>query len=54
VINEGDEVFIDLKTGTINHITQNMKLQSKPIPDFLMEIMEKGLVSYMKEKQKEK
>jgi 3-isopropylmalate/(R)-2-methylmalate dehydratase small subunit len=54
MINEGDELFIDFKTGTINNITQNVKLQRKPLPGFLMEIMEKGLVSYMKEKRKEK
>jgi 3-isopropylmalate/(R)-2-methylmalate dehydratase small subunit len=54
VINEGDEVFIDFKRGALNNITQNMKLQSKPLPNFLLEIMENGLVNYMKEKRKEK
>lgn len=54
LINEGDEVFIDFKRGALNNITQNMKLQSKPLPNFLLEIMENGLVNYMKEKRKEK
>jgi 3-isopropylmalate dehydratase small subunit len=54
VINEGDEVFIDFNRGALNNLTQNVKLQSKPLPNFLLEIMENGLVNYMKEKRKEK
>ncbi|UCH38344.1 MAG: 3-isopropylmalate dehydratase small subunit [Candidatus Bathyarchaeota archaeon] len=54
VLNEGDEVYIDFKRGIVNNLTQNVKLQSKPLPDFLLEIMENGLVNYMKEKRKEK
>jgi 3-isopropylmalate/(R)-2-methylmalate dehydratase small subunit len=54
VLNEGDDVLIDFTRGIINNLTQNVKFQSKPLPDFLLEIMENGLVNYMKEKRKEK
>lgn len=50
-INEGDELLINLRSGTVNDSTLNIKLKVKPLPDFLMEIMEKGLVNYMREKR---
>lgn len=53
-INEGDELYINLKAGTVKDITLNIELKAKPLPDFLMVIMEKGLVSYMKERRKER
>lgn len=53
-INDGDELYVDLKAGTVKNITSGVTVKAKPPPDFLMEIMEKGLVGYMKEKRKEK
>ncbi|MFH0897657.1 MAG: 3-isopropylmalate dehydratase small subunit [Candidatus Bathyarchaeota archaeon] len=53
-INDGDELYINLNTGVVKNVTLNIELQAKPLPDFLMEIMERGLVNYMKEKRKKK
>ncbi len=53
-IKEGDELHIDLKAGIVKDITSNVELKAKPLPDFLMEIMEVGLVNYMKEKRNRK
>ena len=50
-INDGDELEISPKEGLIKNLTQRNKLKANPIPDFLLEIMEKGLVEYMKEKK---
>jgi len=51
-INDGDELIIDLKAGTVKNITSGSTIKAKPLPSFLMEIMEKGLVEYMLEKGK--
>ncbi len=53
-INEGDELLINFKTGTIKDKTLAIELKAKPLPDFLMAIMEKGLVGYMRERRKER
>jgi 3-isopropylmalate/(R)-2-methylmalate dehydratase small subunit len=50
-VNDGDELEISPKEGLIKNLTQRTKLKANPIPDFLLEIMEKGLVEYMKEKK---
>lgn len=51
-INDGDELHISLKAGTVKDLTRNIELKAKPLPSFLMEIVEKGLVTYMREKRK--
>ncbi len=49
-INEGDELNINLKDGTIRNISRDVELKANPMPNFLLEIMKKGLVRYMKER----
>lgn len=50
-VNDGDELEISPKEGLIKNLTQGTKLKANSIPDFLLEIMEKGLVEYMKDKK---
>ena len=42
LIDLGDEVEVDLRTGVITDKTKNLTLQGIPIPGFLMEQVEKG------------
>jgi len=41
-INEGDELDIDARQGTINNITKNETYEFTPLPDFALEIIEAG------------
>lgn len=50
-IKDGDELDIDLRAGIVRDVTLNVELAAKPLPDFLMNIMEKGLVNYIKERR---
>jgi 3-isopropylmalate/(R)-2-methylmalate dehydratase small subunit len=48
-INEGDELEIDLASGTIVDLTNGAKLTSGVIPDVMLKILaEEGLVPYIK------
>jgi len=49
IVKDGDDLEIDFKTGIITDTTLKIELSAKPLPDFLMNIMEKGLVNYIKE-----
>lgn len=53
-VDDGDELEINLKEGLIENLSQGTKLKANPVPDFLLEIMEKGLVEYVKEKRRSK
>lgn len=53
-INEGDELYIDLKMGTIHDSTLGIELKARPLPDFLLEIIEKGLINYIRERRGER
>ena len=51
-INDGDELEIDYKAGTIDNKTQEMKIEFTPLPDFALEIVnDGGLLDHIK-KQK--
>ena len=52
IVNDGDEVSVDLAKGAITDITGKAHLKAVPTPSFLLEIMEKGLVEYVKAKKK--
>jgi 3-isopropylmalate/(R)-2-methylmalate dehydratase small subunit len=39
---QGDELSVDLKTGTIKNITTGKSAKFKPFPDFLLEIVDAG------------
>jgi 3-isopropylmalate/(R)-2-methylmalate dehydratase small subunit len=47
-IKEGDEVGVDLDSGTINNLTTGETYQAAPFPPFMREIMDKGgLIPYV-------
>lgn len=50
-LNKGDEVDFDLKGGTIKNLTTGKTLKFRPLPAFVMEILEAGgLVEHLKKK----
>jgi len=52
-IDYGDQIKIDLKAGKIKNITKNAEYSFQPLPEFAIELMEKGgLIQYIKEKHK--
>jgi 3-isopropylmalate/(R)-2-methylmalate dehydratase small subunit len=51
-IDDGDTLQISLKDGLIEDISKGIRLRTNPVPGFLMEIMEKGLVEYIKERRR--
>jgi 3-isopropylmalate dehydratase small subunit len=46
---DGDFIRINFEKGLIEDVTQNVKIQTNPVPSFLLQIMKKGLVEYLKE-----
>ena len=53
-IEEGDEISIDIKTGTITNLTKNKNYQSEIFPEFMENIMDSdGLINYIKQAYKE-
>ncbi len=50
-INSGDELEVNFKTGLIKNLTKGGTIQAKPLPDFMLRIIEAGgVVKYIKEK----
>ena len=48
-LEEGDQVSVNLNTGEIKGENKDQRFSAKPIPDFMMEIIEAGgLVNYIK------
>ena len=48
-INEGDEIEINMDEGVLKDLNNFKEFEIKPLPDFMMNIMEEGgLISYMK------
>jgi len=48
-ISNGDEVTVDLGTGTITNLSKGRTYNSMPFPDFIKEIIESdGLIGYVK------
>jgi 3-isopropylmalate/(R)-2-methylmalate dehydratase small subunit len=49
-ISEGDEVDVDLATGTIHNQTKDHTYQARPLPDFVLKIAEAGgIINFLKE-----
>ena len=48
IVNEGDELKIDLRAGVINNVSSGRVVHVSPIPDFLLEIVDRGLVEHVK------
>jgi len=54
-IEMGDELEVELETGTIRNLTRNKTYQAKPYPDFMRGIIEKGgLIPYTRDRYKGK
>ncbi|AEE97903.1 3-isopropylmalate dehydratase small subunit [Mahella australiensis] len=50
-INDGDEVEVDVATGTITDITTGKTYKSQPFPEFMQQIMASdGLINYVKQR----
>jgi 3-isopropylmalate/(R)-2-methylmalate dehydratase small subunit len=50
-IQEGDEIEIDLSTGTIRDLTNGQVCQATPFPPFLQSLIDKGgLINYVRAK----
>lgn len=53
MLNKGDEVELDIPTGSIRNLTTNQAMTFKPLPLFIMEIINSGgLVEHLKKKLK--
>ncbi len=51
-IKDGDQVQVDLAAGEITDLTQNKKFSAKPIPPFMMELVEHGgLIPHLRKKR---
>ena len=51
VTEEGDEIEVDLATGTVRNLTKGITASAVPFPDFMRHIIEAGgLVPYLHEK----
>lgn len=50
-IEEGDELEVDLSTGTIKNLTKGIEIKAKPLPEIMISILnEGGLVEYVRKK----
>ena len=51
-LEEGDQVSVDLLTGKISNESKDQHFSAKPIPDFMMEIIQAGgLVNHIKNRK---
>ncbi|MFO7819202.1 MAG: 3-isopropylmalate dehydratase small subunit [Halanaerobacter sp.] len=49
-IDEGDEVEVDVETGTITNLTKGEEYQAEPFPEFMQELINAGgLIAYVNE-----
>lgn len=51
---EGDVLEVNFREGRIKNVTKGKEFKFKPMPDFLLKLLSKGLIEYAKEKLKEK
>ncbi|MBD3204448.1 3-isopropylmalate dehydratase small subunit [Candidatus Woesearchaeota archaeon] len=50
-IEENDNISIDFNKGLIENFTKNKKIKFDPLPEFIIQIIQKGgIVSFLKEK----
>ncbi|MCS7224670.1 MAG: 3-isopropylmalate dehydratase small subunit [Armatimonadetes bacterium] len=48
---DGDELEVDIATGTITNVTKGKTFQSSPVPEFMREILEAGgLIPYIRKR----
>jgi len=51
-IDEGDQLIVDLKAGVVQNLTQNVRYTSMPMPEFILDLVNEGLVNYMLKRRK--
>jgi 3-isopropylmalate/(R)-2-methylmalate dehydratase small subunit len=51
-VGDGDEIEVDMSSGVVRNITKGKILHGNPTPEFLLRIMDKGLVQYIREARK--
>ena len=51
-VDDGSEIEVDMAEGVVRNITKGKVLRGSPTPEFLLRIMERGLVQYVKEGRK--
>jgi 3-isopropylmalate/(R)-2-methylmalate dehydratase small subunit len=53
-IDSGDEVDVDLISGSIQNVTKGTTFQARPFPQFMQDLIKAGgLISYVKENKKD-
>lgn len=51
-VEDEDEIEVDMSSGVVRNITKGKTLHGNPTPEFLLKIMDKGLVQYVREARK--
>lgn len=54
IVMDSDDLLIKLEEALVKDISSGIKVTAFPVPKFLIKIMKKGLVEYIKAKKKEK
>jgi 3-isopropylmalate/(R)-2-methylmalate dehydratase small subunit len=50
IIDDGDELELDVRTGLIRDVTKGKEIQAEPLPDFVMKIvLQGGLVPFLRD-----
>ena len=50
MIDDGDELELDIRTGLIRDVTKGKEIQGEPLPDFIMKIvLQGGLVPFLRD-----
>ena len=50
MIDDGDELELDVRTGLIRDVTKGKEIQAEPLPDFVMKIVQQGgLVPFLRD-----
>ncbi len=50
MIDDGDELELDVRTGLIRDVTNGKEIQAEPLPDFVMKIvLQGGLVPFLRD-----
>lgn len=50
-VDEGDELRVNLSAGVVENLSKKEVLQVTPLPDFLLEILDQGLIEYIKHRR---
>ncbi len=50
-VDEGDELRVNLSVGVVENLSKKEVLQVTPLPDFLLKILDQGLIEYVKHRR---